>query len=93
MAKKEDKKRKNRDLKGLVENPPEGVIIEHRPPNIVDLAKNKEVCEQITQSSCWRPDIYLDLGCLECSINEYCACPIKKLIKRDEPLRGRKRKK
>ena len=93
MSSKKDKIKKNRDLKDLVENPPEGVIIEHRPPNIIDLTKNKEVCEKITESSCWRPDIYLDLGCLECSIKEFCICPIKKLIKRDEPLRGHKRKK
>lgn len=93
MASKKEKNRKNRDLKDLVENPPEGVIIQHSLPNIVDLTKNKEVCEQITQSSCWRPDIYLDLGCLECSLKEYCICPIKKLLRRDEPLRSRKRKK
>jgi hypothetical protein len=91
MAKKEAKKRKNRDLKALVEEVSEGIIFEYKPPTIVDLTKNAEVCRQTTESSCWRPDIYLDLGCVECSINEHCACPIKKMVRRDTP-KGRRKK-
>lgn len=95
MPKKEKKPtkiRKNRDLKALVEDVSGGVIFEYKPPVVVDLTKNTDVCKQTTESSCWRPDIYLDLGCVECSINEHCACPIKKMIKRDEPKGRGKRK-
>ena len=91
MPKKEVKKRKNRDLKALVEKVSEGVIFEYQPPTIVDLTQNADVCRKTTESSCWRPDIYLDLGCVECSINEYCACPIKKMVKK-EPGNRRKKK-
>lgn len=93
MSTKKVKVKKNRDLKKMMENPSEGIIMKYKPPNIIDLTKNKEMCENITRSSCWRPDIFLDKGCLECTIHHYCICPIKKLIKREEPLRGKKRKK
>jgi hypothetical protein len=84
---------KKTKTKKLTENPSESIIIEHKVRNIIDLTKNKEICEEITRSSCWRPDIFLDLGCLECALKECCICPIKKLIRRDKPLRGHKRKK
>jgi predicted metal-dependent RNase len=90
MLKKNKKVRKNRDLKALIENVSEGVIFEYKPPTVVDLTKNKEVCESITQSSCWRPDIFLDYGCVECPIQENCICPIKKLVKK-EPSRRKKK--
>lgn len=90
MPKKEIKKRKNRDIKALVEDITVNVIFENKPPTIVDLTKNAEVCRETTKSSCWRPDIYLDLGCVECSINEHCACPIKKMIKKEPPKRRKK---
>jgi hypothetical protein len=28
---------------------------------------------------CWRPDIFLNLGCAECVLAKNCACPIKDL--------------
>ena len=90
MPKKNAKTRKNRNIKALVENASESVIFEPKPPNIVDLTKNKEVCESITKSSCWRPDIFLDYGCVECPIQEHCICPIKKMIKK-EPSRRKKK--
>ena len=91
MVKKEVKKRKNRDLKALIENVSDRVIFEHKPPTIIDLTKNAEVCRETTKSCCWRPDIYLDFGCVECSLNENCASPIKKMVKRDTP-KGRRKK-
>lgn len=90
MPKKDAKKRKNRDLKTMVETFSKGVIFEYQPPTVVDLTKDAEICKKTTESSCWRPDIYLDLGCVECSINENCACPIKKMVKKDPPRRKRK---
>ena len=85
------KKRKNRDLKSLVEEFSEGVIFEYKPPVVVDMTKNADVCRKTTESSCWRPDIYLDYGCVECILKENCACPIKKLVKKDPPKRKRKK--
>jgi hypothetical protein len=90
MSKKIKKPRKNRDLKALIENVSEGVIFEYKPPTTIDLTKNAEVCREVTKSSCWRPDIYLDYGCVACSINKNCACPIKKMIKKEPPKRRKK---
>jgi hypothetical protein len=49
---------KKTKTKKLTENPSESIIIEHKVRNIIDLTKNKEICEEITRSSCWRPDIF-----------------------------------
>jgi len=46
-------------------------------PECINMVKNKEVCAQVTAFACWRPDIYLDLGCNECILKDNCACPIK----------------
>jgi hypothetical protein len=50
------------------------------PRNIINLNKDKKVCAEITRDMCMRPDIYLnnDRTCDYCSINEYCACPLKR---------------
>jgi hypothetical protein len=50
------------------------------PRNIIDLKKDKKMCEILTESTCMRPDIYLDNDrtCDYCSINEYCRCRLKK---------------
>ena len=48
-----------------------------RARDIYDLAKDKEMCKVYTSFSCHRPDIYLDLGCVECVLQKNCACPIK----------------
>lgn len=48
-----------------------------RVKNVVDLSKNIEACKEITASACFRPDIYLDYGCWECSLYQHCACKIK----------------
>lgn len=67
------------------------VIVQWKGPDIVNLLENKEVCARVTQSACWRPDIYLDLGCNECILKENCACPIKDT--RRKPLYARRIKK
>jgi hypothetical protein len=90
MPKKQTKVRKNRDIKKLTQEIKNGPVFENKGTTIVDLTTNKEVCEQITKSSCWRPDIYLDLGCSECSIQENCACPVKNLDKKKRLQRLKK---
>jgi len=58
----------------------------------INLLINKEYCEELTSVSCWRPDIYLDLGCNECILKENCRCPIKDLKKGPGNSRRRKSK-
>jgi hypothetical protein len=50
---------------------------------VIDLTKDKASCEEYTEFTCIRPDIYLDNDktCDYCSINKWCACPIKKFSK------------
>ena len=48
-----------------------------KPRNIVDLSKDPKECKNITAFSCFRPDVYLDYGCWNCSLYKNCACPIK----------------
>lgn len=43
----------------------------------IDLVKDKDTCSQVTSFACWRPDIFLNLGCAECILQKNCACPIK----------------
>jgi hypothetical protein len=43
----------------------------------IDLVKDKETCSRVTAMACWRPDIFLNLGCAECVLQKNCACPIK----------------
>ena len=59
---------------------------------LIDLTKDKDYCKKITQSMCWRPDIYLDLGCDECPLKKNCVCSIKD-VNRIADGRGKKRKK
>jgi hypothetical protein len=61
----------------------------HKAREPIDMVKNKKVCAEVTSFACWRPDIYLNLGCSECSLVKNCACPIKNL-KRKPTARGRK---
>lgn len=55
----------------------------HKERVVIDLTKDKDACALYTQTACMRPDIYLDNDrtCDYCSINKYCACPIKKFSK------------
>ena len=50
-------------------------------PAIVDLVKNVEVCKEVTQGTCWRPDIFLnnDRSCNACALVEHCACSCKRV--------------
>lgn len=50
-------------------------------PKIIDLTKDKEECRKVTEGSCWRPDIYLDEGCIKCALFENCACASKVIPK------------
>jgi len=61
----------------------------HKVREPIDMVKNKDVCIEVTSFACWRPDIYLDLGCSECSLVKNCACPIKNL-KRKPAAKARK---
>jgi len=45
--------------------------------NPIDMVENAEVCAEVTAFACWRPDIYLDLGCQQCSLYKNCACNLK----------------
>jgi hypothetical protein len=60
-----------------------------KPNDVFNLRKNKEICEKITEFSCWRPDIYLDQGCLNCSLSENCKCPIKNIKRKPTPKKGK----
>jgi hypothetical protein len=57
--------------------------------DIFNLKKDQKICESITKTSCWRPDIYLDLGCSSCTIEKYCVCPIKNLKRKPDYKRGK----
>jgi hypothetical protein len=58
----------------------------------IDMVKNKEVCAEVTSHACWRPDIYLDLGCEACILKDNCACPIKNLKRKPHVRRPQKAK-
>jgi hypothetical protein len=49
----------------------------HKERTIYDISKNKDKCKEYTYFSCHRPDIYLDYGCEQCSLNKHCVCPLK----------------
>jgi hypothetical protein len=57
----------------------------HKVREPIDMVKNKEVCVEVTSFACWRPDIYLNLGCSECSLVKNCACPIKNIKRKPAP--------
>lgn len=60
-----------------------------RGTDTVDLTKNEKMCAEITESSCWRPDIYLDLGCESCKISKFCKCRLKNLKRKPQNKRGK----
>jgi hypothetical protein len=60
-----------------------------KPNDIFNLIKNKEICQKITETSCWRPDIYLDLGCSSCKLVQNCKCSIKNLKRKPIPRKGK----
>lgn len=64
----------------------------YKPRTIIDLTKDKDVCKEFTSFACHRPDIYLDMGCEECSLKKHCACPIKDITRKADG-RGKKKRK
>jgi hypothetical protein len=64
----------------------------YKPRTIIDLTKDKDVCKEFTNFACHRPDIYLDMGCDECSLKKHCACPIKDITRKADG-RGKKKRK
>jgi hypothetical protein len=58
----------------------------------INLVKDKEACKKHTYFACNNPQVYLDYGCNECSLQKHCACPIKDLS-RIADGRGKKKKK
>jgi len=58
--------------------------------------KDKDEVEELTRGACQRPDIYLDAGCSQCPISQYCIAGCKDMKRKPEDTRksqGPKRKK
>jgi hypothetical protein len=49
----------------------------NRTREVINLKKDKDACKDHTHFACHNPHVYLDMGCAECTLNKYCACPIK----------------
>ena len=56
-------------------------VFKNEPPTVVNLLENKEVCQKLTRSECWRPDIYLNGSktCDKCNLYKNCSSPLKRL--------------
>jgi hypothetical protein len=48
----------------------------HKTREMINITKDKDACREHTFFACHRPDIFLDLGCSECSLQNACACPL-----------------
>lgn len=46
-------------------------------PRTIILNDNPAEIAKLTRDQCWRPDIYLDMGCSKCALVEHCTCRIK----------------
>jgi hypothetical protein len=68
------------------------IVMQWKGSETINMAKNKDVCAQVTAFACWRPDIYLDLGCEACILKDNCACPIKNLKRKPHAKRITKAK-
>lgn len=68
------------------------IIVKWKGSDPINMVKNKDVCAEVTQFACWRPDIYLDLGCEACILKDNCACPIKNLKRKPHAKRTTKTK-
>lgn len=58
--------------------------------------KDQDEVEELTRGTCQRPDIYLDAGCSQCPISQYCIAGCKDMRRKPEDTRksqGPKRKK
>lgn len=56
----------------------------HRTRESINITKDKEACASHTSFACHRPDIYLDYGCAECSLQKACACPLKDINRKPD---------
>jgi len=56
-------------------------------PNPIDMTQDAVVCAEVTSFACWRPDVYLDYGCAECTLYNNCACPIKDMSRQERKKR------
>jgi hypothetical protein len=68
------------------------IVMQWKGSEQINMVKNKDVCADVTQFACWRPDIYLDLGCEACILKDNCACPIKNLKRKPHAKRITKAK-
>jgi hypothetical protein len=68
------------------------IVMQWKGSEPINMVKNKDVCADVTQFACWRPDIYLDLGCEACILKDNCACPIKNLKRKPHAKRSQKAK-
>ena len=68
------------------------IVVQWKGSEQIDMVKNKDVCANVTSFACWRPDIYLDLGCEACILKDNCACPIKNLKRKPHDRRVKKAK-
>lgn len=68
------------------------IIVNWKGSEPIDMVKNQEVCAEVTQFACWRPDIYLDMGCEACILKDNCACPIKNFKRKPHAKRITKAK-
>ncbi len=84
-----DRKRQKKVAEEYKDKP---IVMQWKGSEPINMVKNKEMCEKVTQHACWRPDIYLDLGCEACILKDNCACPIKNLKRKPYVRRSKKAK-
>lgn len=79
-------KRKNRKL-GQLKEFAKNYQITSKKTDGINLLKNKDGVELVTENTCIRPDIYLDNDkyCDECPYLENCICKIKRTRKKKRP--------
>jgi len=56
----------------------------YKTRELVNITKDKDACAQHTSFACHRPDIFLDYGCAQCSLQKHCACPIKDINRKPD---------
>ncbi len=56
----------------------------HKSRELINITKDTEACAVHTSFACHRPDIYLDYGCVECSLQKACACPLKDINRKPD---------
>ncbi len=89
---KQEKLEKRKEVLKYIQDKNSAYYVKNTPPQYIDL-KNSAQVAKLTESSCMRPDIYLnnDRACNGCYIYKLCKCPIRKWA--DEQTKQNKRKK